>query len=80
MSRSPNLTMTAVLSQRVLNEPSALASAYGEMAVWDPADELADPATAFERTDQRVLRILGSIGLLGLAMVAALALVQLALT
>lgn len=78
MARQTTLTMTAVLSQRGLADVPPLAPRLGEMAVWDPSEDLmGDPAQAFEDTDRQVLRILSGISLLGLLLVAVIAIGQL---
>ncbi|MBN8487124.1 MAG: hypothetical protein J0M20_05240 [Burkholderiales bacterium] len=78
MARQSTLTMTAVLSQRGLADTPPLAPLLGEMAVWDPSEDLmGDPAQAFEEADRRVVRILSGISLLGLALVAVIAIGQL---
>ena len=66
LARHSTLTMSAVMSQRPASE-------LGEMAVWDPSEDLSDPASAFQRADRGVMRMLGSVGLAGLLLVAIVA-------
>lgn len=76
MARQDTLTMTALLSQRHDADPFLGAPRPAEMAVWDPAEDLSDPALAFQRADQRGLRMLGGVGLAALVLILGTALVQ----
>jgi hypothetical protein len=76
--RAPeHLTMTAVLSQRHADQLHLSLPTLGEMAVWDPADDLSDPALAFQRVDQRGMRLLAGVGLAALALVVVAGVAQL---
>lgn len=74
MTHDAPQTMTALLSGR--QDGAALYPLPAEMAVWDPSEELLDPAQAFRRADEHGLRAMGWIGLVAVATIVCTVVAQ----